>query len=115
MRQWMFLGIIVLSLGFFVACSGSNSEMKTHMHGEGTMDSMQKNDSMKSSEAWIRSEPVDVSAVDVNQDGFVYQDPMDWNVIADEEGTCPKCGMFLEKVTIDDAVKHLKDNGYTLK
>ena len=70
---------------------------------------------MKSSQEWIRTEPVDVKAVDANQDGFVYQDPMDWNVIADEEGKCPKCGMFLKKVTIDEAEKNLKDNGFTVK
>jgi transcription initiation factor IIE alpha subunit len=40
---------------------------------------------------------------------------MDWNVIADEEGKCPKCGMLLEKVTVDEAVKNLKDNGYSVK
>ena len=54
-------------------------------------------------------------ALDLNQDGYVYQDPMDWNVISDEEGKCPKCGMFLVKVTIDGATKNLKDNGYTVK
>jgi hypothetical protein len=70
---------------------------------------------LKSSKEWIRSQPVDVKALDLNQDGYVYQDPMDWNVIADEEGKCPLCGMFLKKVTIDEAIQNLKDNGYKVK
>ncbi len=115
MKQWVLLSLVALFLCIFVACGGSNGEMETQSHGEDGMPSMQKSDSMKSLEEWVRSEPVDVKAVDVNQDGFVYQDPMDWNIIADEEGKCPKCGMFLVKVTIDEAVKNLTDNGYTVQ
>lgn len=115
MKQWILLGVLVFTLAFFAVCSSEQGDTEGHMHGEGMMESMQKSDSMKSLEEWIRSEPVDVKAVDVNRDGFVYQDPMDWNVIADEEGKCPKCGMLLEKVSVEEAVKNLKDNGYTVK
>jgi len=115
MRPWMFLTSIIFSLVFFVACGGSNNlDTEEHMHGEEAMGSMQTSDAMKSSEEWIRLEPVDVKAVDGNRDGFVYQDPMDWNVIADEEGKCPKCGMFLKKVTIEEAEKNLRDNGFVV-
>ncbi|MBN2317487.1 MAG: hypothetical protein JXR49_00325 [Acidobacteria bacterium] len=115
MRQWFLLGVLSFTLIFFAGCSSDQRDTEGHLHGEGAMESMPKSDSMKSLQEWIRSEPVDVEAVDVNGDGFVYQDPMDWNVIADEEGKCPKCGMFLVRVSIDEAVKNLKDNGYTVK
>ena len=106
MRHWLVLGVLTLALTLFFACGSDGTKPE---------DSMQKSDSMKSSEDWIRPEPVDVAAVDADQDGFVYQDPMDWNVLADEEGKCPKCGMFLKKVTIDEAVKNLEDNGFAVK
>ena len=115
MKQWFLFGSLIFALALFVACGSDSGDTKEKMQGEQTMGSMQKSDSMKSSEDWIRPEPVDVKVVDANQDGFVYQDPMDWNVIADEEGKCPKCGMFLVKVTIDEAVKNLKDNGFTVQ
>lgn len=115
MKQWILFGGIALAFCFFAACGSDTGDKEDTMHGEEAMGSMQKSDSMKASEDWIRSGPVDVKALDVNQDGFVYQDPMDWNVIADEEGKCPKCGMLLVKVTIDEAVKNLKDNGYTVQ
>jgi len=115
MKQWFFLVISTLALIIFVGCGSHNGDTEEHMHGEEAMESAHHSEAMESSEEWIRSEPVNVSAVDLNQDGFVYQDPMDWNVIADEEGTCPKCNMLLVKVTIDEAVKNLKDNGYTVK
>ncbi|MEJ2108413.1 MAG: heavy metal-binding domain-containing protein [Acidobacteriota bacterium] len=40
---------------------------------------------------------------------------MCWNVIADEAGKCPKCGMILEKVSIDEAVANLKENGFSVQ
>jgi Cu(I)/Ag(I) efflux system membrane fusion protein/cobalt-zinc-cadmium efflux system membrane fusion protein len=58
---------------------------------------------------------IDVEAIDKNKDGKVFQDPMDWNVISDEEGRCPLCGMFLKEVTIDEAKMNLKMNGFEYK
>ncbi len=110
------LGIMALALGFFIACGsdGGGSEEQTDDPRHQSEDSGQEQQ-MESNKEWIRAEPVDVKVLDLNQDGYVYQDPMDWNVIADEEGRCPKCGMFLVKVTIDEAVKNLQDNGYAVK
>ncbi len=109
-------GIAALTLALFIACSSESEDS-----AEQTMDSMHQNEAMeevhpmRSSKEWVRAQPVDVKALDLNRDGYVYQDPMDWNVIADKEGKCPECGMLLAKVTIDEAVKNLKDNGYTVK
>lgn len=109
-------GIVALTLALLIACSSEDrvleEPMPDAMHESGAMSDDQP---MKSSEDWIRAQPVDVKALDLNQDGYVYQDPMDWNVIADEEGKCPKCGMFLVKVSVSEAIENLKDNGYTVK
>ena len=109
-------GITALTLALLIACSSEDRVLKEPMPDAMQESGAMKDDQqMKSSEDWIRAQPVDVKALDLNQDGYVYQDPMDWNVIADEEGKCPKCGMFLVKVTVDEAIKNLKDNGYTVK
>ncbi|GEM_PF-1550454 len=92
---------------------------KDHMH-EGDMEGHEEqmtesSESEHGDPAWERTAPVNVKAIDKDGDGFVYQDQMDWNVIADEEGRCPKCGMHLEKVSIADAEKNLKDHGFEVK
>jgi hypothetical protein len=121
MKQWVFLGGVTLALFFFASCGSNTADTEEDIQGGETMGTMEKmeempqSDSMKTSEEWIRSEPVNVQAIDENKDGFVYQDQMDWNVIADEEGKCPKCNMILVKVTIDEAVKNLKENGFEVK
>ena len=63
----------------------------------------------------IREGTIDLAAIDENKDGKVYQDMMDWNVISDEEGRCPVCGMYLKEVTLDQAKKNLIENGYKVK
>jgi hypothetical protein len=90
---------------------GASGSSDREEHG-GEHMKMEQGKELPSRESWVRSEPIDVNAIDVNRDGFVYQDKMDWNVIADEEGRCPTCGMFLKKVTIADAVRDLRDNGF---
>lgn len=115
MKQLVFLGLIALALVFFAACGSEGTDAEGDLQGEHDTAAMEMDNTMASSPDWIREEPVDVTAVDENKDGFVYQDPMDWNVIADVEGKCPKCGMFLKKVTIDEAIANLKDNGFTVK
>ena len=63
----------------------------------------------------VREGVIDVEAIDTNKDGKVFQDVMDWNVISDEAGKCPLCGMTLKEVTIDDAKKNLKKNNFEVK
>lgn len=63
----------------------------------------------------VRRGVIDVEAIDKNSDGKVFQDMMDWNVISDEEGKCPICGMNLKEVTIDEAKNNLKENGFKYK
>jgi hypothetical protein len=116
-------------LGVFVGC-GSEDKRAEEEPGETTMthneadnhshegedrssgDLMQHEaGELPSRESWVRKEPIDVKAIDVNNDGYVYQDPMDWNVIADEEGKCPTCGMLMKQVTLEEAEKNLRDHG----
>lgn len=58
---------------------------------------------------------IDVEAIDKNKDGNVYECPMDWNVITDEDGRCPECNMFLKEYSIMDTKENLKNNGFEYK
>ncbi|HSP87956.1 MAG TPA: efflux RND transporter periplasmic adaptor subunit [Ignavibacteriaceae bacterium] len=55
----------------------------------------------------VHKKDVKVSTLDKNKDGFVYQCPMDWEVISEVPGTCPICKMDLEKFSVSEAQKNL--------
>ncbi len=57
----------------------------------------------------------DLQAIDVNNDGNVYQCPMDFDVLSDKPGECSKCGMKLKEVTIEKASDNLVNKGYSVK
>jgi hypothetical protein len=58
----------------------------------------------------IREEGTNVAAIDNNNDGMVYQCPMDYQVIADQMESCPICKMDLEEYTIADAQTNLENH-----
>ena len=51
---------------------------------------------------------IDVSAIDKNKDGKLCECPMDWNVISDEAGSCPKCNMKLKEYSIEEVKANLR-------
>jgi hypothetical protein len=63
----------------------------------------------------VREGVIDLQAIDKNGDGKVFQDVMDWNVISDEAGKCPICGMKLKEVSLEKAEKNLIENDFILK
>ena len=97
-------------------CSGheSNGSMSMAHTDEDSTHNMHHQ--MKSNEteeaSIIREGEIDLAAIDVNSDGKVYQDQMCWNVISDEAGECPQCGMILKEVTVDKAKDNLVKHGY---
>jgi membrane fusion protein, copper/silver efflux system len=63
----------------------------------------------------VRKGIIDVNEIDLNKDGKVFQDPMDWNVISDTAGKCPLCKMTLKEVTIKEAKENLIKHGFKVK
>ncbi len=63
----------------------------------------------------VREGVIDLNAIDENGDGKVYQDQMCWNVVSDESGECPQCGMKLKEVTLDKAKANLEKNEFKVK
>lgn len=58
---------------------------------------------------------IDVDSLDINKNGQLYECPMDWEIIEDKEGKCPKCEMKLKKYSINEVKKNLKSNGFKIK
>ena len=105
------------ALSQFTPPSGKDT-MKTDESKGMKMESgkvMDKKESMKKEDPRIRKGTIDLKAIDKNSDGKLYQDIMDWNVISDEPGVCPLCGMTLREFTIDDIKKNLKEHGFEYK
>lgn len=121
-KHFLFI-VAVFALALFAACGSDDDtmqdqmqgDMEEHMQDSESMGMDEENMQMTSSKEWVRSEPIDVKALDADNDGYVYQGQMDWNVIADQEGKCPECGMVLEKVTVEKAEQNLKDHGFKVK
>ena len=63
----------------------------------------------------VRKGTIDLSGIDKNKDGKVFQDPMDWYVISDAAGKCPLCKMKLKEVSLADAKKNLVKFGFKVK
>jgi Cu(I)/Ag(I) efflux system membrane fusion protein len=76
---------------------------------------MQMKEDHKKDDPRIRTGEMDLKAIDKNMDGKLYEDIMDWNVISDEPGVCPICGMTLREFTIEQVQKNLKEHGFEYK
>jgi len=51
----------------------------------------------------IRNAGFKIVSADENKDGKVFQCPMHYNVISDENGDCPTCNMSLVEYSVDKA------------
>lgn len=92
---------------------------KTDMKGMDMKGTDKKDTAMKEeaeiSDPRIRKGVIDLQAIDKNKDGKLYEDIMDWNVISDEPGTCPICGMTLKEFTIKEVKENLNEHGFEYK
>ena len=100
-------------------CEGHGSKTNmtmAHMDMDSTHNTHHKMKSTETEEVSIvREGEIDLVAIDVNGDGMVYQDQMCWNVISDESGECPQCGMTLKEVSLEKAKENLLKNNYKVK
>lgn len=100
--------------------SHSNHNHKMEMKNDMNMDmknsdTMQMNNDQMVSDSIVREGVIDLTLIDKNSDGKVFQDMMDWNVISDEAGECPLCGMKLKEVTIEKAKENLVKHNFKVK
>ncbi len=100
-------------------CSGheSNGTMTmAHMEADSTHKEHHqiKTESM-SENSIVREGEINLMAIDTNKNGKVYQDQMCWNVISDEPGECPQCGMIMKEVSLEKAKENLIKHDYKVK
>jgi hypothetical protein len=95
----------------------SNGTMTmVYMDADSTHKEHHKIKSEKSDESSIiRKGEINLAAIDENNDGKVYQDQMCWNVISDEAGDCPQCGMKLKEVSLGKAKENLLKHDFKVK
>jgi len=86
--------------------------MKGHNMNNETMMGSDNKEMMKDNKSIVHEGTIDLAAIDENGDGKVYQDQMCWNVVSDESGECPQCGMILKEVSLEEAKKNLEENGF---
>lgn len=116
------LGLVLFiaagSTNLMAQCCGMNMQHKgMPMHGQMNMEKdtcAVSNDNGKDLSI-VRKGVIDLKAIDKNNDGKVFQDQMDWNVISDEPGKCPLCKMTLQEVTLKQADENLTKNGFKVK
>jgi len=96
-----------------------NPNMDCCKAGGKTMDmknnSMDMDSGKSSKSSLVREGEIDLQGIDKNKDGKVFQDTMDWNVISDEPGECPLCGMKLKEVTLEKAKENLIKYNFKVK
>lgn len=68
----------------------------------------EKSTMQKDGNHWQMTSKINFEEFDKNKDEKVFQCSMCPDQISDEAGSCPKCGMKLKTVTIDEARKKLK-------
>jgi len=94
-----------------------SGESETEKVKNETQDKKQetKNEKHEHSSSFAREGIIDVESIDVNKDGKLFECPMDWNVLSDEEGRCPDCNMYLKEYTIDEVKANLEKHGFEYK
>jgi uncharacterized protein involved in copper resistance len=98
-----------------------NSEQMKMDHDKTSHMDMKNHDHMKmrgdktDGKSIVREGTIDLKAIDKNNDGKVYQDMMDWNVISDIPGDCPICGMKLKEATLEQAKENLIKRDFKVK
>ncbi len=117
----LFLSFVVFSAAGSLLKAQDSSTKKSAQH-EMKMDMNMKIDSsMKIGKKENPASPlaykgvIDLKSIDKNKDGKVYQCPMDFNVLSDNPGIDPKCGMKLKEVSLKQAKKNLTSHGFKVK
>ena len=93
----------------------SNKTMMKDSEHKMMMKNMKDKMIMKNKNSVVREGVIDLVSIDENNDGKVFQDQMDWNVISDKPGSCSLCGMKLKEVTLKKAKENLLKNGFDVK
>lgn len=107
--------LLIFSTVFLLLGSGFMFSQDKKDNSAHDMKNMKQGKDLKDDLSIVHKGIIDLKAIDKNKDGKVFQDLMDWNVLSDKPGKCPLCKMTLKEVTIKEAAKNLKENGFKVK
>ncbi len=88
---------------------------KMEMMNDSTHQMKDNKEMSEEKDSIVHSGVIDLQSIDKNKDGKVFQDVMDFNVISDNPGKCPLCGMKLKEVSLEKAKDILIKNNFKVK
>ncbi len=106
--------LVVASLFLTISCSEQKEEVSENMEMKAEKHMSEHSISEAKSEL-VREGVIDVASIDINNDGKIYECPMDWNVLADEYHDCPVCGMKMKEYSLEEIKANLDKYGYEYK
>ncbi|MGE5432948.1 MAG: hypothetical protein ACM3QX_17845 [Syntrophomonadaceae bacterium] len=114
-KTFFFAAFLVLAVITSSGCGEKKTDQQQSTPEAPKKEVLANNNTTLSANTIVREGEIDLKAIDENKDGKVFECQMDYNVISDLKGTCPKCGMNLDEVSLDKAKSNLKASGYTVK
>lgn len=96
--------IAISAVIIFNGCDNKDSAKDEHMENSDThMENSEMNHGNMVDSTSIRNAGFKIVSADENKDGKVFQCPMHYNVISDENGDCPTCNMSLVEYFVEEA------------
>ena len=106
--------IFILAL-VSIACSEQKQEEVSEKMEMQKDKAMSEHSIGEATSELVREGTIDVASIDENNDGKIFECPMDWNVLDDKSGDCPVCGMHLKEYSLEDIKTNLDKYGYSYK
>ncbi|MGE5679791.1 MAG: heavy metal-binding domain-containing protein [Bacillota bacterium] len=121
-KSSLLIAIVIFLSVIISACADNKNENKAINNQQQQIPSIVAADTTVkdaagavSSASIVRQGVIDLKAIDENNDGKVFECPMDYNVISDKAAACPECKMDLEEVTLGKARENLRANNFQVK
>lgn len=98
----LIVAMFLITISPFILFNGCTDKESSDMNMNDDHAMMNNNIDLHDSTI-IREKGFDVSSIDTNKDGKVFQCPMHFNVISDDNNKCPSCNMKLLEYTVEKA------------
>ncbi|MCX6167798.1 MAG: YHS domain-containing protein [Ignavibacteriales bacterium] len=117
-------GTFLIAITLVFSCSSfaqesmqmkDSTKTQMKMHNMSGMKMHNKKSSSLPDSNKVHKGTIDLMAIDKNNDGKIFQCPMELNVISDTKGECPECGMDLREISLPDANSKLVKRGFKVR
>ena len=120
-KTFVFIFVLTMSTALSFAQQDSSAKTmdmdmhKMEMMNDSTHQMKDNKEMSDEKDSIVRTGVIDLQSIDKNKDGKVFQDLMDFNVISDNPGKCPLCGMTLQEVSLEKAKDVLIKHNFKVK